>query len=196
MREFGQIHSRFWQNPAMLQVSEKARLLAVYLLTCHHSSMTGIYRMPLGYVAADFGWDEEIVRETVSELFQNSFVDVYEDLHLIVIRRFMKYNRAKNSNVIMARVKELMSLPAGQLRLEEPIRYLRENARDIRASEQVMNSIETVAKQFQNSSETVTDFVGGEKRVERREKRVESISKSHCRVGTRPELELSAGFCS
>ena len=169
MREFGQIHSRFWQNPAMLQVSEKARLLAVYLLTCHHSSMTGIYRMPLGYVAADFGWDEEIVRETVSELFQNSFVDVYEDLHLIVIRRFMKYNRAKNSNVIMARVKELMSLPAGQLRLEEPIRYLRENARDIRASEQVMNSIETVAKQFQKQFGNRYRFCRG--REESREKR-------------------------
>ena len=66
MRFFGKIETGFWRNPKVNRLSDHAKLLAVYLLSCPHGNAIGCFVLPRGYIAVDLGWDPAAVTETVS----------------------------------------------------------------------------------------------------------------------------------
>lgn len=111
MREYGQIQSAFWTNPDIQGLSSEEKLLAVYLLTGPHSNGLGCYRLPDGYVQADFGWSLETVSKGFAELFRIGFSERCETTFFVVIPKFLKWNPITNQNVASARMKEFETIP-------------------------------------------------------------------------------------
>lgn len=112
MREYGQVQCHFWQSPEALAFSNEAKLLALYLLTGPHSNGLGCYRLPDGYVTADFGWTQQTVSKAFQELFETGFAMRFE--HVVFIPKFLHWNGISNPNVASARRKEFDALPAGE----------------------------------------------------------------------------------
>lgn len=113
MRDYGRVHSAIWSSPDFLQVSDDAKLLALYLLTSHHATFLGAFRLPNGYVCADLGWPEERVSKGLGELFRNGFCNRCETTNWLWIRRFLKWNPPENPNQWTFTVKQVEQIPGG-----------------------------------------------------------------------------------
>lgn len=111
MREYGQIQTSFWTDPELQSLSESARLFAAYLLTGPHSNGIGCYRLPDGYITADFGWSPETINERVCEIVSIGFFKRCETTFFVLIPKFLRWNPIANANVALARVKEVALVP-------------------------------------------------------------------------------------
>ncbi|MGK0705335.1 hypothetical protein ACSFCW_17900 [Yokenella regensburgei] len=98
MRDYGKVHTSFWISDGMRQVSDDARLLALYLLTGQHTNMIGCFRLPDGYVSEDLGWPFERVSKGFDELSKNGFVTRDSTSKWVLIRNFMAWNSIENPN--------------------------------------------------------------------------------------------------
>lgn len=98
MRDYGKVHTSFWISDGMRQVSDDARLLALYLLTGQHTNMIGCFRLPDGYVSEDLGWPFERVSKGFDELSNNGFATRDSTSKWVLIRNFMTWNSIENPN--------------------------------------------------------------------------------------------------
>lgn len=76
MRDYGKVHTSFWASANIRNLSEDGRALALYLLTCPHGTIAGVFRLPDGYASEDLQWTSKRVREGFAELFANGFANV------------------------------------------------------------------------------------------------------------------------
>lgn len=136
-RDYGRICTRFWSSPDIRGLSDKARLLASYLLTSPHSNSIGAYLLPDAYVADDLGWSSEAVSKAFAELIQKGFAERFKDGRHICIIHFLDFNPIENPNVGKAAIKALEQLP------DDP------------ALRHVFKGLEQYAKQFGDTLETV-----------------------------------------
>lgn len=111
MREYGQIQCSFWTDPDMQGLSDAAARLACYLLTGPHSNGLGCYRLPDGYIQADFGWTSQTVSKAFQELFETGFCKRCQSTQFVLIPKFLRWNPIANANVAKAREKEFEAVP-------------------------------------------------------------------------------------
>jgi hypothetical protein len=98
VREYGRVHSAFWSSADIQTLSDDGKVLALYLLTCTHGTIAGVFRMPDGYVSEDLKWTNERVCEGFAELFKNGFANRCETTKWVWIRKFLEWNPAENPN--------------------------------------------------------------------------------------------------
>ena len=115
MKGFGKVSGQFWISDDIQSLSDKAKLLALYLLTTGHGNLIGIFRMPKGYIAADLNWDEPSVERAITELTASGFLLASDHCHYICIPQFMEHNPVDNITQIDARLKLLVRLPESLL---------------------------------------------------------------------------------
>ena len=58
----------FWTDARVRQWDDPTRMLALYLLTCPHRNLEGLFRLPLSYVTADLDWPMAKLREAMRQL--------------------------------------------------------------------------------------------------------------------------------
>jgi len=112
MRDYGTIQSAYWTHPDVKGLSDGAKLLGAYLLTCPHANGLGCFHAPAGYIATDLGWSHETVSKRFTELFANGFCKRCERTEYVLIPNFLRWNPIANANVAKARVAEYRSLPS------------------------------------------------------------------------------------
>ncbi|HSW68857.1 MAG TPA: conserved phage C-terminal domain-containing protein [Gammaproteobacteria bacterium] len=98
MRMYGSVHISFWENSETQNLSDQAKLLAIYLLTGPHTNMAGVFRLPDGYIKEDLGWGIEAVQKAFQELSQIDFLTRDEERGWLVIHQFLKWNPVQNIN--------------------------------------------------------------------------------------------------
>lgn len=137
MREYGRIRTGFWNHPKIRACSDRAKLLANYLMTGPHSNACGAYLLPDAYVSDDLGWDMKAVAKTFGELFKIGFCERFADMRHIVVCDFLDWNPIENPNVGKAILKQIEQLP-----FDQAIRHLE-------------TGLEQYANQFPNGFGTV-----------------------------------------
>lgn len=110
MREYGQVQCAFWQSD-LGNLTDDAKLLALYLMTGPHSNGSGCYPCPIEYAMGDLQWSSERVQEGFAELSQYGFA--YRFGTVVFIRKYLSWNPVANANVALARMKEFRALPSG-----------------------------------------------------------------------------------
>lgn len=111
MRMYGSVHISFWENRETQNISDQAKLLAIYLLTGPHTNMAGVFRLPDGYIKEDLGWDIEIIHKAFQELSLIGFLTRDEKLGWLVIHQFLKWNPVQNLNQGVAIRKIFQTIP-------------------------------------------------------------------------------------
>src|SRR5688572_10554290 len=96
MRSYGLVPVSFWTDLNIMRLSERARMLALYLQTSSHTTMLGCFRLPDGYVCTDLQWDAETVTKLYAELSAIGFVTRDEPSNWVLVRRFLKANKIEN----------------------------------------------------------------------------------------------------
>ena len=111
MRDYGKVYSTFWTSQTTGRLSDTGRVLALYLLSCNHSTSAGVFRLPDGYVCEDLGWPSERVSEGFAELFRNGFANRCGTTQWVWIRKHFEFNAPENPNQRKAARKIALSVP-------------------------------------------------------------------------------------
>lgn len=111
MRDYGKVHTSFWSSSNIRKLSDDARTMALYLLTCPHGTLVGVFRLPDGYATEDLQWSAERVSVTLSELLDNGFCNRCETTKWVWIRKFLEWNPPENPNQRKAAAKLAAQIP-------------------------------------------------------------------------------------
>jgi hypothetical protein len=98
MRNYGKVHTSFWTSENIRSLSEDGRTLAMYLLTCEHGTIAGVFRLPDGYVSDDLQWSFERVSKGFAELKTNGFATRCERTKWVFVHKYLEWNRPENPN--------------------------------------------------------------------------------------------------
>lgn len=112
MRDYGKVHTSFWSSSTIRGLSEDGRMLALYLMTSPHTTITGTFRLPDGYAIEDLGWTVGRVSKGFAELFEKGFANRCETTKWVWIRKHLEWNPPENPNQRKAAVKLLASIPS------------------------------------------------------------------------------------
>lgn len=111
MRDYGKVYSTFWSSETTGRLSDDGKLLALYLITCGHSTIAGVFRLPDGYVAEDLGWPSERVAQGFAELFAQGFADRCGTTKWVWVRKHLEWNKPENPNQRKSAAKIALSVP-------------------------------------------------------------------------------------
>lgn len=111
MRDYGKVHTSFWTSSNIREMSEDGRTLAMYLLTCPHGTIAGIFRLPDGYACEDLQWTSERVKQGFIELFRNGFANRCETTKWVWITKHFEWNPPENPNQKKAVAKVAAQVP-------------------------------------------------------------------------------------
>lgn len=111
MRDYGKVHTSFWTSSNIRELSEDGRALAIYLLTCPHGTIAGVFRLPDGYASEDLQWSPERVQTTLSELFSNGFATRCESTKWVWVTKHFEWNQPENPNQKKAAAKVAAQVP-------------------------------------------------------------------------------------
>lgn len=151
MRDYGKVHTSFWISDGMRQVSDDARLLALYLLTGQHTNMIGCFRLPDGYVSEDLNWTSERVSEGFDELSKNGFATRDSASKWVLILNFMRWNPVENPNQGIAALRLFAQVPDKSTVKPELARVLTDAIAHIGSSK--LKGSERVLEQFLNQEQ-------------------------------------------
>lgn len=112
MRDYGKVHSTFWSSKTVSNLSDDGKLLALYLMTCTHSTIAGVFRLPDGYVAEDIGWSPERVSKGFQELSRNGFATRCGSTKWVWVIKHLDWNPPENPNQRKAAAKVAASVPS------------------------------------------------------------------------------------
>jgi len=111
MRDYGKVYATFWSSETTSTLSTDGKLLALYLMTCGHSTIAGVFRLPDGYVAEDLQWTSERVAKGLSELFDKGFADRCATTKWVWVRKHLEWNKPENPNQRKSAAKIALSVP-------------------------------------------------------------------------------------
>lgn len=86
-------------------------MLALYLLTCSHGTLAGVFRAPDGYICEDMQWTAERVSVTLSELLAKGFANRCETTKWVWIIKHLEWNPPENPNQRKSALKLANQIP-------------------------------------------------------------------------------------
>jgi len=111
MRDYGKVYTSFWTSDGIRSMSEDARNLALYLLTCPHNTIAGAFRLPDGYVCDDLQWPSKRVAQGFAELLSKGFANRCETTKWCWICKHLEWNPPENPNQRKSAAKIAASIP-------------------------------------------------------------------------------------
>lgn len=115
MARYYPVSPLYWSDSKVQGWPTETRLLALYLLTCEHRNLEGLYRLPFAYVEADLGWSEEAVVGGMADLIEAGFVDFDREAQVVFLPKALKYHNPRSSRQIQGAVNVLQEVPETSL---------------------------------------------------------------------------------
>lgn len=109
---YGKVFSTFWSSETTGSLSDDGKLLALYLMTCAHRTIAGVFRLPDGYACEDLHWASQRVREGFAELEAKGFAYRCGTTLWVWVAKHFEWNPPENPNQRKAAVKVVLAVPA------------------------------------------------------------------------------------
>lgn len=124
MAEYRYIHTRFWEDPDMLELSRDEKYFYLYLLTNPKSSQCGISEFPLKIVKAHTGFSEEELLKMI-DVFENRLKKIRynPETKEIAIKNSGKYNYLANN----AKVKKHINSEFKKVKDVSLVKYVKQH---------------------------------------------------------------------
>lgn len=111
-RQHHRVGSGIWDQPW----DDDMRLVAVYLMTCRHRVMEGLYRLPPAYGPADMGWKPQRFERAFRALVADGFIEYDQAAQVVWLVNALDWQAPANPNQARAAVKALAEVPGSPLR--------------------------------------------------------------------------------
>lgn len=123
MRDYGSVSPQFWigKTGKALRGKPEAQLLALYLMTCPHANMIGVFHCPVMYMAHETGLGFEGASKALASLVDIGFCLYDEDSETVFVIRMAAHQVGENlkadDNKVKGVQKEVGKIAVDALRL-------------------------------------------------------------------------------
>ncbi|NSX05064.1 DNA-binding protein [Cupriavidus gilardii] len=94
MRDYGKVSPQFWMGRTGKELRKRgpeAQLVALYLMTCPHANMLGLYYVPLMYIAHETGLGMEGASKGLAWAIEAGFCEYDEDSEVVWVVEMAHY---------------------------------------------------------------------------------------------------------
>ena len=149
---FTKIHEEIWDSLKEKEVSDNGKLLFIYLFSCKHRNIIGLYKLPQEYISADLGQPIRKVKQTVKELFEKGLIIYDEKSTIVFLKGFLEHNPLQNAKMEQGAMAVFKGLPGNSL-LEDFHTVLKQLPKQYQT---LIDAVEdTVSEQYGDSIGTV-----------------------------------------
>lgn len=108
---FTKIDERLWSDEKFGLLSNDGKLSFLYVLSCSHRNILGLYKLPIPYGAFDLRWSAERFSKGLDELSVMGLINYDTNTHIVYVKNFLKYNPLENPNQVTGAIKALDTMP-------------------------------------------------------------------------------------
>lgn len=155
MREYGVIHTCFWEHPTIAALPIVSKLVATYLMTSKHINMIGCALLPVEYIVADLNINPKEALAALGSLMDVNFIKQDYDYKWVMLPTFLKWNPLLNPNQKKSAAKTFNKIPPYLSFYKELTEIL--NLYDVKVEGRKSELPETLSKPFGNPFETVSE---------------------------------------
>jgi hypothetical protein len=105
------ISPKFWLKARQRGWSDAHTTFALYLLTCEHRTLEGLYRLPRAYMASDLGWPARKVDEALAAVAGAGFAVYDDEAEVVLIPKALKHQAPSTENHVKGAMSQLERLP-------------------------------------------------------------------------------------
>lgn len=111
MANFMPVSPLFWSDQKVFSWSEQERYLALYLLTCEHRNLEGLFRLPYAYIMEDLEWSMDEVKQRMGRLIEDEFIRYDKAAKVVLLRNAMKFHSPGSARQLKGALNVLRSVP-------------------------------------------------------------------------------------
>ena len=108
---YAKIESHIWADEKFAKLTHDEQLLFLYLLTCPHSNLIGLFVLKPGYSTGDLRISEQDFSNWISAIKKSGLILYDRKTCLIWIKNFLRHNPLTNPNQKKAAISIIKSLP-------------------------------------------------------------------------------------
>ena len=116
MAKFASVSPDFWTDVTVAAWSDPQKLLALYLLTCPHRNLQGLYRLSIRYAADDLGWSEARTKRVLEELIADGFAEYDWEAKVVLLPKALRYYQPTTDRQLQGAIQTLAKVPATPLK--------------------------------------------------------------------------------
>lgn len=116
MARFASVSPGYWTDGMVRAWTDTQKLLAIYLLTCPHRNLQGLFRLSVRYAADDLEWSEAKTKKALEKLIEDGFVEYDWSAKVILLPRALRYYQPKTDPQIKGALQALAQVPATPLK--------------------------------------------------------------------------------
>lgn len=107
MRDYGIVSPKFWigETGKSLRGNPAAQVLALYLMTCPHANMIGVFHCPMVYMMHETGLDSEGASKALASLIEADYCTYEEASETVFVHRMAAFQIAERLKPDDKRVK-------------------------------------------------------------------------------------------
>ena len=107
MAKFRQVHTTFWQDDFVLDLTPEEKYFYVYLMTNSKTTQCGIYTLPTRVIEMESGYNRETVEKLLKRFVEYGKILYNKDTKEIFMIKWSKYNYINSPKVLKCITKEL-----------------------------------------------------------------------------------------
>ncbi|HET6455547.1 MAG TPA: conserved phage C-terminal domain-containing protein [Armatimonadota bacterium] len=112
---YGKIYHGLWGKRRFRALSDEGRLLLIYFMTCKHSTLCGMYFLPIEYISGDLKWDQRRVFKALKELIGHDWVAYDEENQVLLVRWWLDFYQIDNPNQLKRLMSDFDEVPGTDL---------------------------------------------------------------------------------
>ena len=111
MARYYPVSPLYWSDSKVQSWPTETKMLGLYLLTCEHRNLEGLYRLPFAYIEADLGWTREDVIDRMADLIETGFINYDREAQVVFLPKALKYHTPKSGKQIQGALNALQEVP-------------------------------------------------------------------------------------
>lgn len=116
MAVYRQVHTSFWQDDFVLDLTPEEKYFYLYLMTNSKTRQCGVYQLPKKVVELETGYNRETVEKLLSRFTDYGKIDYCVSTHEIYLKNWLKYNSHKSPKVMNCILKELEEIKSSEFK--------------------------------------------------------------------------------
>ncbi|MEQ1847107.1 MAG: hypothetical protein ABL983_16180 [Nitrospira sp.] len=108
---YSRISNRFWTDEKSSTWNDRVKLAALYVMTCSHRHLEGIFKLPPQYACADLNWTMKSWKSALVFLQESHFLKWDSRTSIVLIINALRYQAPENENQRTAAIRRIKDLP-------------------------------------------------------------------------------------
>ena len=110
MAKYRQLHTDFWNDGFVLDLTPEEKFFYIYLMTNSNTTQCGIYELPKRIIETQTGYNRETVDKLLLRFQEYKKIFYLDETKEIMILNWIKYNKPNNLNAVKCVNRELKNV--------------------------------------------------------------------------------------